>query len=74
VAAAKLVVTCRDRQSQGRKEQMGKITKEAEDGRKIVHQHWLRHVVHPFLANAPAPAASIVSAFGKVAIFKSKVN
>lgn len=51
---------------------MGKIMNEAEDVRKTVHQHWLRHVVHLFFTNASAPVTSTTSAFGKVAIFKSK--
>lgn len=39
--AAKLVATCRDQQSQGWKEGMGKIMNGAEDSRKIFHQQRL---------------------------------
>lgn len=51
---------------------MGEVMNGAKDGRKIVHQHRLGHVVHLFFTNASAPVMSIIKAFGKVAIFKSK--
>lgn len=40
---------------------MGKITNEAEDGRKIVHQHCLRHGVHLLFTNAAALVTSITT-------------